>query len=82
MTENELKQMIAEDQQEGEDEEEGDDDEEEESSLTEVKDKVETQIKIVTPPANATQGQMIGRDSNGLFKNHKHFVQMRNKINS
>ena len=60
---------------ETEDEEEDDSDEGESSS------KAQESSKAGGSAASGDQTKLIGRDKKGMFKNHKNFVRLRNKIN-
>ena len=71
-----------EDEEEAPDQEEVEEDEEEdESDEKESSSQIEESSKAAGSPPAADHTQLIGRDKKGMFKNHKNFVRLRNKIN-
>ena len=73
-------QLSTEDQQEEEAEKEGENEDSEDED-DEEEEKPAKNSFVVASTVDFNGQKMVGRDKNGLFRNHQQYVKLRNKIN-
>lgn len=74
-------QLSSEDQQEEEAEKEGENEDSDDDEDEEEEDKPAKKAFVVASSVDYNGQKMVGRDKNGLFRNHQQYVKLRNKIN-